>query len=293
MQTIGTWKRFRPIKRGRLDDKTVYERESVYVRARDVVEQTLRDIRSRENGIKRSAEATAYLKNHPTSKSEYLLARLIVQAPGAARAQREMDTHHGGYKNRQARLFELIDFNDTFVDTVLSLSRDQLRTFTVRCRAEIDTYCEQVGVKSFDDRQFEAIVHGLSREIAVYRGAIAEGFRARMTSRVQDSMGIDMIITDPATKKSLSIDVKTDSAFHFRLLDLQHSRRIDESVRMQCELAGFCAMRNGHGYRAVDTVLLRIDTDRLGEINYYEFADTRKFGELLRSALKHYGKYIV
>lgn len=293
MQTVGTWKRFHPALRGRLDDVTVYEPESLYGSARRIVDSALHETRHRGGPLKRTQQAVSYLKQHPTQKSEYLLALLILQAPAAARAQRDMDRHRGGYKNRQARLFELIDFNDTFVDTVLTLDSKQLETFTDRFRAEVDTFCQRVGVEPFSDKQFEAIVHGLSREIAVFRGAKELGYHARMTSRVQDSMGVDMIITDPEQKKSLAIDVKTHSSFHFRLLDLQHQSRIDEQRRMQCELAGYCFIRNGSGPRAVDTILLRIATDRLGSIHHYRFVDLAAFGELLAHAIKDHGKYIV
>src|SRR5690606_279189 len=109
---------------------------------------------------------------------EYFLASLILQAPNAVRAQREMDRRHGGYNNRQARLFELIDFNDTFVDTVLSLDEPLLTDFTQRLWHEIDIFCNAQRVDSFSLRQFDAIVHGLSREIAVYRGAKREGYLA-------------------------------------------------------------------------------------------------------------------
>lgn len=292
-QSVGTWKRFRPALRGRLDDATVYEPDSLYSRARRIVDSALHDTRQRGDALKRTQEAVRYLKLHPTHKPEYLLALLVLQGPSAARAQREMDRHHGGYKNRQARLFELIDFNDTFVDTVLALEREQLKTFTDRLRAEIDTFCQRVGVEPFSDKQYQAIVHGLSREIAVFRGAQQLGYHVRMTSRVQDSMGVDMIITDTEQKKSLAIDVKTHSSFHFRLLDLQHQNRLNEERRLQCELAGYCFMRNGNGYKAVETILLRIATDRLGEIHHYEFVDLKPFGELLAHAIRDHGKYIV
>lgn len=292
MQQAATWKRFKPHLRGRLDDVTLYEPESVYAKAREILEMALRETDGKGGALRRNERAVNYLKQHLTKQPEYLLASLILQAPAAAEAQRQMDAHKGGYKNREKRLFELIDFNDTFVDTVLSLDKETLETFTKRFRAEIDTFCERCGVLPFSDDQFEAIVHGLSREIAVYRSARELGYRVRMTSRVQDSKGIDMIITDPETKKSINIDVKTHSAFHFRLLDLQHQRRIDEQKRLDCELAGYCTIRNGNNHTAVETMLLRIATDRLGPIRHYEFVDTTEFAKLLRSAIDHQGRYL-
>ena len=292
-QTYSLRSRTLPELRGRLNDPTIYEGDSLYSKARHIINTELRSVSRKGGALKRSERAVARMRQHPTHRSEYLLAQLILQSPTAAEAQRQMDRHRGGYKNRRARLFELIDFNDTFVDTALSLDRMQLKTFTVRLRAEIDWYCTQVGVQSFDDKQFAAIVHGLSREIAVYRAATELGYRAKMTSRLQDSKGIDMIITDPETKKSISIDVKTHSSFHFRLLKLQQSNRLTEEQRLQCELAGYCTIRYGKGYNEIDTVLLRIATDRLGEIHHYEFVDNEPFGELLADAFKHHGRYVL
>lgn len=288
-----TWKRFKPHLRGRIDDRTLYEPETIYAKSRIIRERALRETSSRGGVLQRNARAVEYLKQHLTRQAEHLLAIVVLQAPAAAEAQRQMDRHHGGYRNREKRLFELIDFNDGFVDTVLALDEEELLTFTNRFRAEIDTFCAACAVEPFDDDQFSAIVHGLSREIAVYRGARSLGYRVRMTSRVLDSKGVDMVITDPKTKKSLNIDVKTHSAFHFRLLDLQHQRRIDEARRLECELAGFCSITNGRNLRAVDTTLLRIATDRLGPIHHYQFVDTEEFGKLLERAISSEGQYIL
>lgn len=287
-----TWKRFKPQLRGHLDDRTLYEPDSVYAKARTIRERALRETSSRGGALKRNARAVQYLKQHLSRQPEHLLATVVLQAPGAAEAQRQMDRHHGGYKNREKRLFELIDFNDAFVDTVLSLDDEILNTFTDRFRAEIDTFCDVCHIAPFDDEQLSAIVHGLSREIAVYRGARELGYRVRMTSRVLDSKGVDMVITDPQTKKSLNIDVKTHSAFHFRLLDLQHQRRIDEQRRLDCELAGYCSITNGRNQQAVDTMLLRVATDRLGPIHHYRFVDTAEFAKLLDRAMTNEGRYI-
>src|SRR5690606_30984045 len=102
--------------------------------ARGVVLESLREVKSHrykpDHPLQRSSRAAAKLRARSIHDKVHLLALLILQAPGAARAQREMDGHRGGYKNRQARLYELIDFNDTFVDTVLSLNEEERQTFT-------------------------------------------------------------------------------------------------------------------------------------------------------------------
>lgn len=291
------WQRFRPKTRGALADKTAYEPESLYARARQVVSEAMHLARSgthgRREGIKRAARAARILREHDHHDAVHLLALLILQAPAAALAQRELDAHHGGYKNRQARVYELIDFNDTFVNTVFALSDHDLVIFPKRLEQEMTYFCEQLHTTAFTPVQFEAIVHGLSREIAVYRGLRRAGYIVRMTSRVQDAMGIDMTITDPYTKKSINVDVKTHSAFHFRLVDLERQDRIDEERRLQCELAGFCAVRNGHGRDAVDTVLLRIATDRLGEIRNFDFTDIQPLVDLVAQALDNDGRYAI
>ena len=289
------WQRFRPKTRGALADKTVYEPDSLYAKARAVVDEAMHTSRSgrygRREGLKRATRAANLLKERDSHDSIHLLARLILQAPGAVQAQREMDAHHGGYKNRQARIFELIDFNDTFVDTVFSLHDHDLPEFPQRLQSEIDRFCKHLHLPGFSEEQFEAIVHGLSREIAVYRALKRAGYIVHMTNRVQDAMGVDMVITDPDTKKAINIDVKTRSAFHFRLIDLQRQDRIDEERRLQCELAGFCAVRNGHGGQAVDTVLLRVATDYLGPIRNFDFVSIEPLVDLVSDALEHDGKY--
>lgn len=298
MTVTAKWQRFRPReRRGAFDDITIYEDGSIYALSRDIIAEALHEARSIKPGrsLKRIVRAAKIVRERSEKNHlpEFFLASLILQSPNAVKAQHEMDRRHGGYNNRQARLFELIDFNDTFVDTVLSLDEELLADFTQRLWHEIDIFCNSQRVDGFSLRQFDAIVHGLSREIAVYRGAKKEGYIARMTSRSQDAMGIDVIITDPDTKKSIAVDVKTKSAFRWRLVELEKRRRIDEEKRLQCELAGFCTMRNGKSESGVDVVLLRIATDRLGKIENYSFADTTALGQLIADALENHGKYVV
>lgn len=298
MVRLGRWQRFRPReRRGALDDVTVYEQNTVYAKARSIIAEAMHEARSLKpnRSLKRIIRAAKIVKQRSEQNQlpEYFLASLILQAPNAVKAQREMDRHHGGYNNRQARLYELIDFNDTFVDTVLSLPETELADFTNRFWHELDVFCTNQRVDNFSVKQFDAIVHGLSREIAVYRGAKKEGFLARMTGRSQDAMGVDMIITDPQTKKSIGIDIKTRSAFRWRLVELQRRRRLDEEKRLECELAGFCTMRNGKGSNSVDTVLFRVDTGRLGKITNYAFEDTAPLGVAIADALENHGLYVV
>lgn len=296
MKTVGHWKRFRPRLRGKLSDTTVYEPDSLYAYARSEVGQYMQATRSRrfkpDNPLSHTARAVAKLRSRDPQTPEQLLALLILQTPGATRAQTEMDNNHGGYKNRQARLYELIDFNDTFVDTVMALPEDELSEFPYRLKREMDWFCDHLGVPNFKPEQFDAIVHGLSREIAVFYAAKDAGLIARMTSRVQDAKGIDLIITDPATKRTISIDVKTRASFRWRLVDLQRRGRVDEDRRMQCELAGYCTVKSRKN-DDVDTLLFRVATNRLGAIKDFRFVDPEPVRKLLHEALNHHGRYTI
>jgi hypothetical protein len=271
------------------------ESTGIYAEARLLVDDIMRDVRSkrRDTIYKQSAEAIKILRQvvHPSSAE--LLALVIVQTPQAARAQEDMDKHRGGYSNRQARVYELIDFNDTFVDLVLSLPLEEHSGFASRLWNELTHFCEEYHAMCFEEKQFLAIVHGLSREIAVFHGAKTEGLVAHMTSRVQDARGIDMVITDPMTHRSIEVDCKTRSSFHFRLLNLERKRRISNEDRLRCELAGFCPVAGVSRPDASHSILLRIATEELGPIRDFAFEDTRLLGERLRAAIAEHGKIIV
>lgn len=208
---------------------------------------------------------------------------LILRAPGAARAQLEMDKHPHGYHNKQARLYQLIDFNDAFVSTVLALSDEERQGFIDVAKGEIARFCKQVGAHMFSDEQFEAITRGLSREVAVYLGALNQGFAATMTSRAQDAMGVDMIITDPQSGKSLNIDCKTPSAYHYRIQDLVQQGRISEEAALSADQLGYAREVNGHGPEEVAVTLLRVDQNEVGDVKDFTFTQPQLLGERLRA----------
>ena len=289
------WRRFRPIDRGVLYDPTTFEPDSLYAKSRKIINDALqesRNIRLSGRQMKRVNEAVRRLTLRGILEPEYLLARLILQTPSAATAQVDMDTNKGGYANRRARLFELIDFNDTYVDTVLSLPDELLVDFPERLHDEMVIFCKRMHLPMFTDKQYEALSHGLSREIALFRGAKKLGYAVRMTSRIQDAMGVDMVITDMLSKRSINVDCKTRSAFHFRLRDLVREQRIDEEKRLRCELMGFCLITNGKNDRAVDTVLFRLATKDLGGIKNYDFVNPEALSEQIYQAIDHHGTYI-
>ncbi|PID32735.1 hypothetical protein CR956_00885 [Candidatus Saccharibacteria bacterium] len=289
------WKRFRPKHKGNLHDHTSFEVDTIYTRAREIVDEAMQSVRSGRGSrgrLKRINEALHKLVKHNSPDPEYRLARLILRTPGAVRAQMEMDKHQSGYSDYKTRLFELIDFNDAFDDTVLSLPEELLSDFPERLKNEMEVFCRDNHTEMFSDRQYEAIVYGLSREIALYRGAKKLGYQVRMTSRVQDAMGVDMVITDPQTKKSINIDCKTRSSFHFRLIKLLHKHRINEGERLRCELSGFCKVRNKRDNGYLETVLFRLSDEELGGIENFDYIKIDPLAKQIRKALEEHGVYI-
>lgn len=216
-----------------------------------------------------------------TNNSTLWCASLILQAPNAALAQEQMDRHPYGYHNKQARLFELIDFNDTFVSAVLSVSTADRVTFVAEAKRAIDAFCKQVRTRCLSDEQYEAIVHGLSREIAVYLGVQTEGYNVQMTNRVDDAFGIDMVITDPRNGQSINVDCKTHSAFYYRLKDLMHEGRLTVEQAGIAEDNGYVWIVNHDGVRSERIVLWRIDEQTYGNIQDFSFVNTVQLGEHL------------
>jgi len=214
-------------------------------------------------------------------KAVLLEKLLVLQAPRAALAQAEMDAHRRGYHNREARLYELIDFNDTFVSAVLAQSRERLDDFVERVHAAMSKFCASQKTIMFSDEQLEAIVKGLSREIAMYLGARQEGFGVSMTSRAEDAFGIDMVVTDPDTHKFLNIDCKTPSAFRYRLDELEKEGRITTEQLLKADQDDFITVMNRQNNGSVPVTILCVRPERLGDIVNFRFVDTRPLGVLL------------
>lgn len=217
------------------------------------------------------------------------LRALVLQAPQAAVAQAQMDKHPHGYGARGERLYELIDFNDAFVSTVLALDDALLPTFAAEAKTLMDWFCKRVGVRSFSAEQYEAIERGLGREIAVYRGVQKEGFTATMTNRASDALGIDMVIADQQSGKSVNVDCKSPSAYRHRIYDLLHEGRLNGGEVTAAEALGYIAEMNGHGHEKVEVVLWRIEKERYGQIIAFNFPDTAALGHATRDIIKIYG----
>jgi hypothetical protein len=224
---------------------------------------------------------TGELKHQPAKQDRAeeaarLRLQLLAQTPTAVFAQAQMDAHKHGYHHREKRLYELIDFNDTFVAYVLASRYAELPALATNLKADMAALCARLGAPMFSDEQYDAIVRGLGREIAVYRSAKYMGFDVHMTSRTEDAFGIDMIITQPETGKVLNIDCKTPPSFRHRLEDLMHHGRISEAELLEADRAGFITMEQRRGTEMVPVTLFCILPDRLGEITNFTFDEPDK-----------------
>ncbi|MEO5499389.1 MAG: hypothetical protein ABIR46_02735 [Candidatus Saccharimonadales bacterium] len=220
---------------------------------------------------------------HTEMTKELWFALLLLQSPRAAAAQEYMDKHAHDYHQKNGKLFELIDFNDAFVSTVLLLSPMERDTFIVVAKQEMQAFCKRVNAHMLTDEQFEAITRGLSKEVAVYLGAIDQGFQAEMTSRDQDAMGVDLIVTDAATGSILNIDCKTPSAYRYRIEDLVQQGRLNEQEGRQADNLGYVMEENGHNDDAVMVTVFRVDPNEVGDITNFTFDDSSRLGDRLRA----------
>ena len=91
------------------------------------------------------------------------------------------------------------------------------------------------------------------------------------TSRVEDAFGIDMIITQPDTKKVLNVDCKTPPAFRRRMEELLKHGRISEAQLLAADSAGYITVMQQRGNESIPVTLLSILPDDLGEIHDFSF----------------------
>lgn len=219
----------------------------------------------------------------PDVEWQRLHTLLLAQTPRAVRAQIQMDRHKHGYHHREKRLFELIDFNDAFVALVLATPAHDLPGLAERLRDDMTRFCRRLKTPMFSREQYDAIVRGLSREIAVFKAAEQQGFQVHMTNRVEDAFGIDMVITDPATGKQLNIDCKTASAFRYRMEDLIKEGRISEAELLEADQRDFLTVQQhrARDHQTVAVTLLCIRSDTLGEIADFTFNEPARLTALL------------
>jgi hypothetical protein len=211
----------------------------------------------------------------------YYRTLLIAQTPQAVRAQWQMDAHKHGYHDRHKRLYELIDFNDTFVSLVLLTPLHQRAGLAVSLKLEMEQFCRKLSTPSFNNEQFEAIARGLGREIAVFTAGEQLGYSVRMTSRTQDAFGIDMMIVQPGTHKRIYIDCKTPSAFRHKLEDLVAHKRISEQALLQADKDDFLTHDQQHNGDIVPVTLVCIRSDTVGKVHDFAFDEPARFKALL------------
>lgn len=281
------WRRFRPRKQPTPAVITHGNYHGVIADAWRLVDDITRDYDVRaHDGIDQLDRSIDSRKTTASTAAEWV-ALVLLQTPRAARAQAQMDLHKHNYHNHHERLFELIDFNDSFVNSVLTLPKSELATYEKTLREASSELCRRLHAPNFTDEQYEAIVRGLSREIAVYRGAVELGYTARMTSRQEDAFGIDMVIDD-AEGRSVNVDVKTPSAFRHRMDDLEKEDRITEQQLLEADEQDFLVHIHKHqGSHAeyIPVVLLCIRRETVGDIVDFEFTDPAQLGGLIDRAM--------
>lgn len=281
----GGWRRFRP--------RNVIERaaehssplDDPFEEAAVLIDRLLKLNHTMERAIDAIEHRAALAPTAPQ-----LIAQLILMTPRAAQAQQKLDAHSRGWYDKKARVLELIDFNDTFVASVLALPESRRHEFVPRIHSMMSDFCQRQRTPMFLDGQFSAIVHGLSREIAVYLAAQDEGFDVLMTSRSDDAFGVDMQIRDRSNGKYINIDCKTHSSYFFRLRELVRQRRLATKDATQAQERGFVRIINRHDNDRVPVILLRIDHTILGNIVDFRFTNTFKVVDILDQILTTYGQ---
>lgn len=218
-----------------------------------------------------------------------LIQKLVTMTPLAARAQSMMDKHRGGYLNREARRMELITFNDLFVEVVLTLPKNERVGFADRLYTLMQSYCQKHREPMFRREQFDAIIHGLSREIALFLAAKQNEFDVHMTSRTADGLGVDMQIRAPKSGRYVNIDCKTPSAFRYRVYDLLREGRLSEEDADQALIRGMTPVVNGRGPQKVEIVLLRVSPEEFGEIRDFEFINISLAAKVIEHVISLYG----
>lgn len=224
-----------------------------------------------------------------TDRPEDWLAALLIQAPRAAVAQQELDKYPRGYHDKKAHVFELIDFNDAFVSTVLAMDEPLRELFDMRAKEQCDRMCMVTHSPMFTDEQWRAIVRGLTREIAVYQAARERGFDAFMPNRTADAMGIDLQVRDPESGRYINLDVKTPSSYRHRLEELVQEGRLTESGLMQADERSYAIETNGHNGGSVKVILLCMLPDKFGEFGHFRLQNSEPMRQMLNFLIREYG----
>ncbi len=289
---LGQWRRFRPrrlVQRLRGIPESPRINDNIFQDVADYVARRAPRRRPKPHQMEvliKELRGKAESSNRP----EDWLAALYIQAPRAANAQQQMDQHPYGYRDKRARLFELIDFNDTFVATVLALQESDRAKFATQAQLGCERLCMQTHSARFTDEQWQAIVRGLTREIAVYQAARDRGFDAIMPSRTADAMGIDLQVRDPESGRYINLDVKTPSSFRHRLEDLVQEGRITDAEVLEADQRCYVLEHNGQGDRGVEVIVLCILPDKFGEFGDFRLMNSEPMREMLNYLIREYGR---
>lgn len=263
------------------------DRADVFEKALDIAES---NIPKRAKAYEITSVVNRLREKADTSRDPIdMLASLFIQAPRASIAQRKMDENRHNYHDKNNRLFELIDFNDTFDLSVLLVNQNERKVFAVRAKEGCDEVCKRVQAPCFSNDQWESIIRGLGREIAIYLAAKNSGFDVYMTARTQDAIGIDMQIRDPASGRYINIDCKSHPSFRRRLEDLAHEGRLTDDEIVQADEVGYCITLNGPSNDRKEVVLLAVLADFYGEIENFEFVDVNPIREKLNEIIWRHG----
>lgn len=220
--------------------------------------------------------------------TELLLALLIAQSPQAAKAQELMKRRGIKFSNREDRLHELISFNDTFVDLILSF-KEIPADIKDNIYYEIHRVCGITRTHPFSYKDYGAISKGLEREIALYQAAEQAGFEVRMTSRIADGLGVDMQISDKETGLQVNVDCKTESSYRFRLQALVRQGRVRQDDFIRADKEGFVHFTVGRGKEAIPVVLLRLDDQTVGGVEDFRFKNEDSVGAIVQVLIEKYG----
>jgi len=152
-----------------------------------------------------------------------------------------------------------------------------------------------VGAPCFSNEQWDAIIRGLTREVAVYSAARAYGFNAWMTDRAHDALGVDLQVQDPEDGRYINVDVKTPSSFRHRMEQLIHEHRLSERELLIGDQQNYIIEKNGHGKNKVQVIVLCILPDQFGDLVDWRFVNPepmhQKLNQLIRDHGIHDGKY--
>lgn len=278
------WRRFRA---SRVNSDVADANETIYSRVDARVHRLLQrrpEVQDLDRHIKRLVAQA----KHTKLADDWLLA-LIVQAPRAVLAQIQMDRYPHGYRDKQTRLFELIDFNDAFVSTVLALPEEEHERFADQTKEVCDNLCKEVGAPCFTNDQWGSIVRGLSREIALYLSAKNSGFQVFMTSRAEDALGIDMQIRDPDSKRYINVDCKTPSSFRYRLTVLVREGRLRERDMIRAQREYYAIETNGHSTAKAQIVLLCLHPDVYEMNGAFSFKNNETIRSELNRLIRDFG----